>query len=171
MTGPVWWYPDVTGPAERIPDFMLARRTASTAAPAPAPRRAFLVPPSRPGRGKRHLRRTKRWIALYRKVTDFRDRLSSGCRPYFAEDDPGDDTLCWLCPCGEWIEDGRHCPDCLRQPPWGCPCMACEGENDGDTDEEDADVDFIDYGYGFSSFESDLDPFDPVATKGAKEDA
>lgn len=32
----------------------------------------------------------------------------------------------WLCICGRFIEDGCHCPDCGREPPWGCPCSQCQ---------------------------------------------
>jgi hypothetical protein len=36
---------------------------------------------------------------------------------------------CWECPCGNYIEDGMHCPDCGKQPPWGCPCEQCQSPN------------------------------------------
>lgn len=36
------------------------------------------------------------------------------------------DDDCWMCPCGDFIEDGMHC-ECGREPPWGCPCSECQG--------------------------------------------
>ncbi len=54
--------------------------------------------------------------------TDDPDRL---CEEY-AEDQT------WLCDCGNFIEDGRHCPSCKREPPWGCPCC-----DDIELDEEE----------------------------------
>lgn len=42
---------------------------------------------------------------------------------------------CWLCPCGDFIEDGMHC-DCGREPPWGCPCNSCQ---DGPEHSDDCD--------------------------------
>jgi hypothetical protein len=40
----------------------------------------------------------------------------------------------WLCSCGNYIEDGLHCPRCRREPPWGCPCAFCQ---DPGAEEED----------------------------------
>jgi hypothetical protein len=39
---------------------------------------------------------------------------------------PGD----WLCPCGHYQEDGGHCSDCGKEPPWGCDCGEHEEESD-----------------------------------------
>lgn len=52
-----------------------------------------------------------------------------------------EDSLCWLCNCGNWIEDGLHCQCCNAQPPWGCPCSWCDGE---DRDYDDLDYDDMD---------------------------
>lgn len=43
----------------------------------------------------------------------------------------------WLCNCGNFIENGLHCPSCGAEPPWGCPCEGCE---DDLFDEYDDDV-------------------------------
>ena len=39
-------------------------------------------------------------------------------------------TQDWLCNCGNYIEDGLHCPLCGHEPPWGCPCDGCQGYED-----------------------------------------
>jgi len=48
---------------------------------------------------------------------------------------------CWACPCGNYIEDGLHCRECGREPPWGCPCEMCQHP---DLDDEYYD-DYISY--------------------------
>lgn len=45
-----------------------------------------------------------------------------------------DDSQSWLCDCGAYIEDGMHCRNCGREPPWGCPCERCQDGGDPDTD-------------------------------------
>ena len=47
------------------------------------------------------------------------------------------DRNCWLCQCGNWIEDGLHCMECLAEPPWGCPCCFCDERYDDDFEEPD----------------------------------
>lgn len=47
-----------------------------------------------------------------------------------------DDSECWLCRCGNYIEDGCHCTHCGEEPPWGCPCGFCQdGGEDDDCDD------------------------------------
>ena len=42
---------------------------------------------------------------------------------------------CWLCCCGNYIEDGLHCTMCGAEPPFGCPCSGCQdGDGEGDYD-------------------------------------
>lgn len=60
----------------------------------------------------------------------------------FGKYDDDDTSEHWLCDCGNYIDDGCHCPRCHREPPWGCPCSFCQ---DGE-DEYDPDMDF---GYEF----------------------
>lgn len=43
---------------------------------------------------------------------------------------------CWLCDCGNYIEDGLHCQLCGLEPPWGCPCDGCQTKGDEDLDDE-----------------------------------
>lgn len=38
----------------------------------------------------------------------------------------------WLCDCGHYQDDGLHCDVCGREPPWGCPCEACQSPDDDD---------------------------------------
>lgn len=48
-------------------------------------------------------------------------------------DDEYIESDCWLCACGNYIEDGLHCGLCGAEPPWGCPCSVCqEGEVEED---------------------------------------
>lgn len=50
-----------------------------------------------------------------------------------------DDAECWLCSCGNYIEDGCHC-ECGEEPPWGCPCSFCQGGDDSDEDDDDYEI-------------------------------
>jgi hypothetical protein len=40
----------------------------------------------------------------------------------------------WLCSCGAWNDHDFHCDDCGAEPPWGCGCFVCDGEDDDDDD-------------------------------------
>ncbi len=51
-----------------------------------------------------------------------------------------DDSESWLCSCGEYIEDGCHCPTCNAEPPWGCPCSFCQDGAEDDDDLSYSDV-------------------------------
>jgi hypothetical protein len=57
----------------------------------------------------------------------------------------------WLCQCGNWIEDGLHCPMCGMEPPWGCGCSYCE---DRDDEEHEDYLDEMDF---FYEIEGELD--------------
>lgn len=46
------------------------------------------------------------------------------------KDDAYDDSECFVCPCGNYIEDGYHCENCGAEPPWGCPCSFCQDGDD-----------------------------------------
>lgn len=50
------------------------------------------------------------------------------------DDDDDDPNLHWLCDCGNFIENGLHCPACGREPPWGCDCTACDDRASEDDD-------------------------------------
>jgi hypothetical protein len=52
---------------------------------------------------------------------------------------------CWLCDCGQYIEDGCHCPHCGAEPPWGCPCDWCQGERYEEPDDYEPDFGDEDY--------------------------
>ncbi len=41
----------------------------------------------------------------------------------------------WLCIVGHFHEDGLHCPTTGQEPPWGCPCGHCQGDDDVDEDD------------------------------------
>ena len=41
----------------------------------------------------------------------------------------------WLCEAGHLHEDGLHCPSTGQEPPWGCPCGHCQGDDDVDEDD------------------------------------
>jgi hypothetical protein len=73
---------------------------------------------------KRRLRRRKRQEGQPARQAARRQRL--------------EDSQCWLCGCGGWVEDGCHCRDCFAEPPWGCPCDWCQGDRyEDDEDGED----------------------------------
>jgi hypothetical protein len=61
--------------------------------------------------------------------------------PRLTSEEEYDESEAWLSQCGEFIEDGCHCPGCGEEPPWGCPCNACQ---DGE-DEEDYSSDGVDF--------------------------
>lgn len=59
----------------------------------------------------------------------------------FNDNSDDDDSECWLCNCGHFVEDGFHCPYCGAEPPWGCPCSECQSpENDSDIYEAEIDL-------------------------------
>jgi hypothetical protein len=39
---------------------------------------------------------------------------------------PEDQIQEWLCVCGHYQDDGFHCDECGREPPWGCDCSFCQ---------------------------------------------
>lgn len=53
-------------------------------------------------------------------------------------EDDYDESECWLCPCGNYITNGLHCPNDGIEPPWGCPCSTCQNGDDEDS--------YLDYG-------------------------
>lgn len=50
-------------------------------------------------------------------------------------DEPND----WLCPCGEYVVDCCHCPECYHEAPWGCDCAIGTAREDEARIPEDAD--------------------------------
>lgn len=60
--------------------------------------------------------------------------------------------MLWLCECGNFIENGLHCPRCLCEPPWGCPCEGCQNpEPPYDNYDEE-----LGYGYAYEDDRPDL---------------
>ncbi|KPL06997.1 hypothetical protein AMJ85_09895 [candidate division BRC1 bacterium SM23_51] len=55
----------------------------------------------------------------------YEEYCSRGCADNELEAEEG-----WLCGCGNWIDDGLHCPNCGCEPPWGCPCDAHDEDDD-----------------------------------------
>ena len=57
-------------------------------------------------------------LLLFRKPLGYQDWFYEG---WLADDDE-DFSQAWLCNCGDYIEDGLHCPICGHEPPWDCDC-------------------------------------------------
>ena len=68
-------------------------------------------------------------------------------------DDDYEDSECWLCNCGNYIEDGFHCPICRAEPPWGCPCSDCSESIDEDDFDFTINIDDDDIDYSEDEFE------------------
>ena len=86
-------------------------------------------------------------------IIDFYD--TSWFRNWWYEDfgsyDDDDDTSeHWLCECGNYIENGLHCPQCHCEPSWGCPCSFCQGGED----QYEPDYEFDPYDAGFEVVET-----------------
>lgn len=75
-----------------------------------------------------------RWFRILRHI----ERFVTDCEEAAEEEadwlpDEDDESWAeWLCDCGHLQEDDLHCDVCGGEPPWGCPCEACECRDEDD---------------------------------------